>query len=147
LMDIWRAVAAVGLALWLGGGIGTLLSTRAVFKHARGQPLAGQIAADALRSLAWLIWVSVVLVLAAGPPGLRGAPSLLSGCATGLFLVGELAIKPMIRELRAAAGGSAESLGADDPRRKQFGKLHGVSMLLLLGQLACALAALVLLTL
>jgi hypothetical protein len=146
-MEISRALGAVGLGLWLGGGVGTALSTRAIFKHARGQPLAGQIAADALRSLAWLTWLSVVLVLAADALGMRGAPSWLSGCSTGLFLVGELAIKPMIRELRAAAGGSAESLGADDPRRKQFGKLHGISMLLLVGQLACALAALVLLTL
>jgi hypothetical protein len=139
-----RALALLGAALWLGGGVGTLLSTRAAFRHAGGTPVAGQIAADALRSLARLTWASLALLALAAALGAR-APlyAWLPGAA--LFLAGELGVKPALRKMRQDAGGSIEHLPAGDARRKQFGALHGVSMLLLLGQLLCAAATLLVL--
>ena len=53
-----------------------------------------------------------------------------------------LAVRPAIRRLRDQLGGSVEKVATDDPRRKRFGALHGISMLLLLLQLACAATAL-----
>jgi hypothetical protein len=136
-----RSLALLGAALWLGGGVGTLLSTRAAFRHAGGTPVAGQIAADALRSLSRLVWASLALLALAAALGAR-APMYgwLPGAA--LFLAGELGVKPALQRMRRDASGSIETLAKDDPRRKRFGALHGVSMLLLLGQLLCAAFAL-----
>ncbi len=136
------ALATLGFAQWLGGGIGTLLSTRAVFRHASGTPLAGQIAAEALRSLARLIWVSTLLLAGAAALGMRGRPLSAWLCALALFAAGELVVTPTLRRMREAMGGSTENVPKEDPRRKRFGALHGVSMLLLLGQLVCAAAGL-----
>jgi hypothetical protein len=141
-----RALAELGLALWLGGGVGTLQSTRAVFRHLKGQPMAGTIAADALAALSRLTWISIALVAAGfwlAEPGAARWPAL--GAAL-LHFASDLFVRPTLRRMRAELGGSIEHAAPDDPRRKRFGALHGVSMLLLLGQLVGAAASLILLS-
>ena len=45
-----------------------------------------------------------------------------------------------IRTIRASSAVSISELDRSDPVRKRFGMLHGVSMLLLVGQAVCAVA-------
>ena len=140
-----RALATLGLGLWLGSGIGITLGTRIAFKLAGGTPLAGQIAAESLSTLSKVTWAAIALIAAAALLGVRGAwlwPVLGAALA---FLVSQLAVTPVLRRMRQAAGGSMENLSKDDPQRRRFGMLHGVSMLLLLAQLAGAATATVLL--
>jgi hypothetical protein len=138
-----RALAALGLALWLGGGLGVMLSTRAVFRNLRGQPLAGTIAAEMLRGLAALTALALVLLVLATALGLRGFAVAAWIAGALVFGASELIVKRALHRMREEMGGSTEKVPAGDPRRKRFGALHGVSMLLLLVQLACAAAALV----
>ena len=142
-MSVARALAALGLALWLGGGLGVMLSTRAVFRNLRGQPLAGRIAAEMLRGLSALTAIALVLLALATILGLRGFPVAAWIAGSLVFGASELLVKRALHALRDEMGGSTENVPAGDPRRKRFGALHGVSMLLLLVQLVCAAAALV----
>jgi hypothetical protein len=48
-----------------------------------------------------------------------------------------------VRRIRRELGGSVGSLDPADPRRRRFGALHGLSMLLLFGQVALGTVGLV----
>ena len=51
---------------------------------------------------------------------------MIVGCAIAQFF-----IAPRIETVRAAIGGAVDALDATDPRRVQFGRLHGISVLLM----------------
>jgi hypothetical protein len=62
----------------------------------------------------------------------------------GACLVAQFVIAPRIHRLRAAMGPNIEALAKDDPRRAEFGKLHGISVAFMGAGLLAAGAALVL---
>jgi hypothetical protein len=134
-------VQSLAFAVWLGGGLAVLSSTRAVFARLPTRREAGDVSGAILErfssqqvAAAALFGISVLL---GGPNA-----STYFGAGATLLLLVSLPVDQKIRKLRAELGGSTEGLAADDPRRKQFGALHGVSVLLLLGQIVCAGVAL-----
>jgi hypothetical protein len=141
-------VAAALLAAWIGAAAlvaavvapaaFAVLPTRALAGAMVGRVLpvifiGGIVAAAAAALLGWNA--------APAFPRLRLALPLLAAlaCAVAHFGVG-----PRIAGLRAEMGPSIEALPTSDPRRAQFGRLHGVSVAFMgLGMLAAG-AALVL---
>jgi hypothetical protein len=137
LVPLGRAFLGLGLALWLGGGLAALRSTRAIFALAPSRREGGVYSGAVLGSLrAWQA-AGVALVTVGAVLGVRGAGLKLGILAAAGFLA-SLPVDAAVRELRSRIGGSTDGLAQDDPRRKRWGRLHGASVLLLLAQ---ALAA------
>jgi hypothetical protein len=137
------ALRSLALAVWFGGGIATILATSAVFARAESRKLAGDLAGaillrtNLLRSIAALVFASAVLLGASGPATWLGA-----GCL--LLQVAAIPIDAATRKIRRELGGNVDALAAEDPRRRRFGALHGLAMLLLLLQVLLGASALVL---
>ncbi len=137
------ALRSLALAVWFGGGIATMLATSAVFARAESRKLAGDLAGaillrtNLLRSIAALVFAVAVLLGASGPATWLGA-----GCL--LLQVAAIPIDAATRKIRRELGGNVDALAAEDPRRRRFGALHGLAMLLLLLQALLGASALVL---
>ena len=131
----------LGLALWFGGGLAVLFGTRALFRAAGSRKQGGQFSGALLQSFLWLRLVALFAVCGAVllGPHQSGAAVLL-----GLLFAAGALVDARLRKLRDALGGSTEGLDAKDPRRKQFGALHGASVLILIGQILVAGGALLL---
>lgn len=129
------------LAVWLGGGLCVLLGTRSIFQVAQTRALGGLFSGAVLASFSRLRWAAVALTVV-GWLLLGTTPALWAATAAVLTIV-QAPLDANIRALRARLGGSTEALASDDPLRKRWGALHGASVLLLLGQIACAAAGLV----
>ena len=141
-------VAAVCLAAWIGAAAlvaavvapaaFAVLPTRALAGALVGRVLpvifvSGIVATGAAAFLGWNA--------AASFPRLRLALPLLAALACA---VAQFGVAPRIARLRAEMGPSIEALPPADPRRAQFGRLHGVSVAIMgIGMLAAG-AALVL---
>jgi len=149
------------LAIWFGGGLAVLLSTRAIFgaaaTRAQGGLFSGAALASFLRlrwvavaltAIPWLIGLGALLVYEANePPEWKSsrfsvdAYAILAAAAAVLTAI-QASLDRRIRSLREQLGGSTEGLAPEDPRRKRWGALHGASVLLLLAQIGCGAAGL-----
>ncbi|HEX9575877.1 MAG TPA: hypothetical protein VF994_17405 [Myxococcales bacterium] len=135
------ALRSLALAVWFGGGIATVLATSAVFAKAETRKVAGDFAgailrrANLLRGVAALTFGLAVLLGAAGIATWLGA-----GCL--LLQVAAIPVDAATRRFRRALGGNVDALAPEDPRRRRFGALHGLAMLLLLLQVLLSAAAL-----
>jgi hypothetical protein len=140
--------AAALLAAWIGAAalVATVVAP-AAFAVLPTRALAGALVGRVLP----VIFVGGMLAgLGAAALGWQAAPTMprarlvlpllaALACAAAQFGVG-----PRIQRLRAEMGPSIEALPTDDPRRAQFGRLHGVSVAFMgVGMLAAG-AALVL---
>ena len=131
------ALRALALSVWFGGGIATMLATAAVFARAESRKLAGDFAGAILRRTNLLRDAAVIVFVIAALLGARGA----STWCGGVCVILQLAVIPVdaaTRHVRRELGGSIDALPADDPRRRRFGALHGIAMLLLLLQIVAA---------
>jgi hypothetical protein len=130
-----RLIAATALlALWLGAALLTaavvapaafaVLPTRALAGALVGRVLpvifVGGLAAGA---------TAAFLGGAAGPFG-RGRLTLAVATAA-LCAVAQFGVTPRLQSLRAELGPDVEAVARTDPRRQAFGRLHGVSVLLM----------------
>ncbi len=137
------AIRALALAVWFGGGIATLLATSALFARAGSRKLAGDLAGailartNAMRSVAALVFGLAALLGAGGIATWLGGACLLIQAAA-------IPVDAAARKVRRELGGDVDALQPDDPRRRRFGALHGLSMLLLLLQVLLSAAALIL---
>jgi hypothetical protein len=131
------ALRGLSLAIWFGGGIATMLATSAVFARAESRRIAGDFAGAILRRTNFLREAAVVVFVVAVLLGARGA-STWSGAGCVLLQLAAIPVDAATRKLRRELGGSVEALTADDARRRRFGALHGVAMLLLLLQIVAA---------
>lgn len=130
--------------LWLGAAL--LLSAvvaPAAFAVLPSRALAGALVGRVLPVLFWS-GAAVGAVLAFAASGWRRAAALLIvASAAGA----ELVVAPRIARAREALGPVLEAVPADHPDRVAFGRLHGISVLLLgvamLGAAAIAVGALV----
>jgi hypothetical protein len=124
-------IAIVLLAMWLGAA----LLVAAVVAPAAFNVLPSRTLAGALvgRVLPVVFWAGVIVGIAAaalahltrsGRPGLVGGVVAVIAC-----LVAQLLISPRIERIRSAIGGPIDSLAITDPRRMEFGRLHGLSVL------------------
>ena len=137
-----RFVGLFALALWVGGGVAiTFLVAPVAFERLPTRAKAGELVGGVLRRFDRLVLLCVVLagasvahrcVTATSPAAMLQAA--LVALMAGLALLSQTAITPAIARLRAAMG-DVDAVPKEDPRRREFGKLHGVSILLLLAQL------------
>jgi hypothetical protein len=124
--------AASALALWIGGAALTAaVVAPAAFAVLPTRALAGALVGRVLPVIfvAGALIGAIVAVLAwsdAGPFA-RVRASLAAAIAVAC-LIAQFVIGPRIARLRADMGPSIEALAPTDPRRAEFGKLHGFSV-------------------
>lgn len=137
------AVRALALAIWFGGGIATVLATSAVFARAESRKVAGDLAGAILRRTNLLRGVAAIVFALAVLLGARGPATWLGvGC---LVLQGvAIPVDAATRRIRRELGGNVDAFAPEDPRRRRFGALHGVAMLLLVVQVVLGAGALAL---
>jgi Domain of unknown function (DUF4149) len=138
-------VELAALTLWLGASIlFAAVVAPALFTTLTNRTLAGDVVGRVLPVLLYGgILVSLLALTLESGAGYR----LLSWrCATaaltGVASIVALGIGWRIDRLRAAIGGPVDALAANDPRRVDFGRLHGLSVAALgVGLLAAAVLA------
>jgi hypothetical protein len=151
-----RYAAVLALVVWIGGlAVLGAVAAPAVFdvlgaSGAEGRALAGTVVGEALRRFdrtAYICSGVVLLSLAVravlGPRPRRFAIRV----AVLVLMIGAAAyagavIAPRIRAAQRAAGGAPSALPESDPRRVEFGRLHGMSFSLQLVPLVGGLALL-----
>jgi hypothetical protein len=133
VLRVALALRSVALAIWAAGGASTFLATSAIFARAENRKQAGDFAGAVLRRSLWFRLSAVALQIVAL---LLGAGGVANWFALGaaVLTAAESSVQQAVRRIRRELGGSVDALAADDPRRRRFAALHGISMLLLLGQ-------------
>ena len=142
------AISVVALSAWLGAALLTAaVVAPAAFAVLPTRSLAGALV---VRVLPVLFYGGAVVGLVAALLGRTSTPStprLVAGAImTVACLAAQLLVAPRIERVRSAAGRPIDELAAGDPRRSAFGRLHGMSVLLL-GVAAMAGGAALVLTL
>lgn len=120
-------------ALWLGSAFFLMLAASAAFRAAPNSTVAADVVGAMLNR--WH-YIALAAPLALFALELRNARKIV---LVVLFLAIVLAaaqafVDLRIRTIRASSPIPMSELAKDDPVRRQFGALHGVSMLLLLLQ-------------
>jgi hypothetical protein len=133
-MNRLPALEVVLLSAWLGAAIIVAAAVApAAFRVLPSRTLAGALVGQVLP----VIFISGIVIgaVAVGIESRIGARfsrvsvaapfiALLAGCIVAQFVIG-----PRIEAVRATIDGAVETLAASDPRRVQFGRLHGFSVL------------------
>ena len=140
--------AAALLAAWIGAAaLVAAVVAPAAFSVLPTRALAGALVG---RVLPVIFWTGLLAGLGAAALGWHAVPAfararLVLPLLTALACaVAQFGIAPRIQRLRADMGPSIEALPTDDPRRAQFGRLHGISVAFMGAGLLAAGAALVL---
>jgi uncharacterized membrane protein len=141
-MVVLRYVALLALVVWVGGlvALGAIAApatfdVMAARQVADGRLLAGAVFGEVLRRFflvscgaGFVLLASLTLRRVLGPKprhfGVRAAILLLMLAAT---LYAGIAVAGRIAQLQASIGASPSSLPEGDPRRVEFGRLHGLS--------------------
>lgn len=126
----------LALALWIGGHVffSFLMGPRVFAAFSR--PEAGRIVAAIFPVYFAVGYVCGAIVLAVSVWQHRQAwlggwvAPVLAGAALALTLTGGLWLQPKLHDLRTQIYAGAEPLPAGHPVRKDFGKWHGVSLLI-----------------
>ena len=142
-----RYVYALALVIWLGGMIAVgLIAAPAIFQAlAAHDPTGGRVAAGAAfgeilrRFHSWSYAAAIVMLATLGAMaalGLRPAAFQLRlaiiATMLAIALFSGVWVTGRIERLQAEIGGPVQSLPANDPRRTEFGRLHGLSTGLML---------------
>jgi hypothetical protein len=140
-----RFASLFALALWVGGGAAIgFLAAPVIFERAGSRKLAGELVGHILRRFDTyalvagpIALVSVFVEMAATVGAERTLMLRLALVAAmiGLLLYSRFALTPEIQRLRAEMGDELDRLLREDPRRMAFGRLHGFSVLCLMGEL------------
>ena len=142
------AISVVALSAWLGAAIlVAAVVAPAAFAVLPTRSLAGALVG---RVLPVLFYSGAVVGVVAALLGRTTTPSMARLAAgvimTATCLAAQLLVAPKIDRVRADAGRPIDELAVGDPRRTAFGRLHGLSVLLL-GVAAMAGGAALVLTL
>lgn len=142
------ALTVVALSAWLGAAVlVAAVVAPAAFAVLPSRALAGALVG---RVLPVLFYAGAVVGLLVTLLGRATSPSLgrvIAGVVmAATCLAAQLVVAPRIERVRSEAGKPIDELAVGDPRRSAFGRLHGVSVLLL-GAAAIAGGAALVLTL
>jgi len=150
MMGLLRYLHRLLLGVW----IGALLCFGAVLAPALFQALTpGQAGAvvhlifprlDAFTVAAGFVLLGLGVAAEGAPKGRARWRVGLLGAMTVLALASAFAVTPRMAVLRSQAGGNISDLPREDPIRREFGRLHGVSSVLMLGEVLLGLAVLAL---
>jgi len=142
------AISSIGLlAAWLGASLlVAAVVAPAAFAVLPTRTLAGALVGRVLPVIFWSgMTLGVLVALLAGRVGLGKfgvASSVVLAAASG---VAQIVVTPRIEALRVSIGGAVDALDVTDPRRMAFGRLHGISVLLMgIGMVAAAVALIML---
>ena len=140
--------ALMMLSLWLGAAIlVAAVVAPAAFAVLPTRTLAGALVGRVLLALFWagmLVGVAgVAIARATGVGMIAMAGSLITFLACA---IAQLVISPRIERIRAAIDGPVDGLPLTDPRRMEFGRLHGMSVLTMGIAAVGAVVALIVLT-
>jgi len=137
-----RAALSLLLAAWLGASLlfATVVAP-AAFRVLPSRTLAGSLAGAVLPVLFWTgAAAGAVAFLVLRQRAARRWALGVALALTAASLGAELVVGRAIVRVRAEIGPNLEAVSADDPRRIAFGRLHGVSVLLLgIGMLSAGL--------
>lgn len=141
-------IAGALLALWLGAAALTAaVVAPAAFAVLPTRALAGALVGRVLPVVfvgGLVVGVAGAALASSGGGAFGRARVWLPAACALLCAVAQFGITPRIQTLRAAMGPDIEALAKDDPRRAEFGRLHGVSVLFMGAAGLAAGAALVL---
>lgn len=144
-MVLLRYLYVVALVLWVGGLVsaGALVAPSVfgvlqAWNPVEGRVLAGQVFGEVLIRLTWLSYVMAgVMFITLTLHRLLGARPLKYGIRVGIMLVMLVMmmamgfyIIPAVNEIQAGVSGPVSALAADDARRVEFDRLHGLSNIL-----------------
>ena len=144
-MVLLRYLYVVALVLWVGGLVsaGALVAPSVfgvlqAWNASEGRMLAGQVFGDVLLRLTWLSYaMAVVMFLTLTLHRLLGARPLKYGLRVGIMTVMLLLMMaiglytlPGVNAIQAQVTGPVSQLGAADPLRLEFERLHGLSNIL-----------------
>jgi hypothetical protein len=156
-MAVLRVASLVVLALWMGGlavlgfvAAPAIFATLEAADPAGGRALAGRVFGDILRAFQPWIWglgfaaFSLLVVRSLVGPRPHKVALRLGAIVLMLALTGAGAfyVTPRIDALRNSTPQPIASLADDDPRKSEFGRLHGLSSVLMLMTLAAGVGLL-----
>ena len=151
MTTILRFLLIFTLGTWVGAGLFvTIVVGQAAFRLLPTPDLAGAVVGYTLTRLHLMGLVAgIVFLLATAALGsaanLARPAALLVVLMIALTAASEFGVTPRmaaLREQMVAAHGSIAATSHEDPARRSFGKLHGVSASLELATLVAGLAAL-----
>lgn len=152
-----RYLQILALAVWLGGIVALgAVAAPATFQvlqardPAQGRTLAGAVFGDILRRFhpitygcAGIVLLALFLRAVLGPrPIAFGIRAAIVVVMLAVSLYSGIWLTQQIERLQAEIGGPVNALPEGDPRRAQFGRLHGLSTVLMTINLAGVLALL-----
>ncbi len=143
---VLRYVHALALVVWLGGMlvIGAVVAPSAFDilpqQQIAGRLLAGALVGDVLHrfqlvayAAAAVLFVSLVAMKLIGPrPASFGLRAAIIGAMLMIAVFSGVWVTGRINRVQQEIGAPASSLPVDDPRRVEFGRLHGLSTTLML---------------
>ena len=140
-----RFVSLFTVALWVGGGaVLTFVVAPVVFGQSSSRKVAGDLVGSILRRFdRYVLAAGPIALLAAvaevaGTPGAGRTLTLklaLVAAMWGLALYSRFALTPEIRRVRQELGDDLDRVPPEDPKRRMFGRLHGLSVLCLMGEI------------
>ena len=146
-MSFLRFAALLLLGVWIGGlvtlgGIAApgIFSVLEGLDPAAGRDTAGRVFGavfDQFQRFSWVLGAILVLLLIArrilGPPPRRFNLRVAAvAVMLAISLITSFVVAPRIGEIRDGTPGGFAALSAEDPRRVEFGRLHGMSSGLML---------------
>jgi uncharacterized membrane protein len=156
-MLVARYLYVLSLVVWLGGMVALgMIAAPATFgvlearEGAGGRATAGAVFGETLRRFHLMSYVAGALMLAGltvialmGPrPRAFGLRMGIVAGMLALSLYSGVVLSGRIQRLQAEVGAPMGSLPENDPRRAQFGRLHGLATVLMLINVAGGLVLL-----
>jgi uncharacterized membrane protein len=140
-----RFASLFTIALWVGGGaVISFIVAPTLFERAGSRKLAGEMVGGILKRFDRYVFVAgpiaifAILLERAATVGAARTLTLKLALVTamlGLALYSRLVVSPELRQLRERLGDGVDVLPREDPGRRAFGRLHGLSVLCLLGEI------------
>ena len=128
-------------AIWLGSGLFLILAAQAAFKTAASPTAAAAFVGALLGRWHYIALAAPIALLVLEWKRARSAVLVIIFAGV-LFAALQVLVDLRIRSIRANSPVPISELSRQDPVRRQFGMLHGVSTILLLAQIVAAGAAL-----
>src|SRR5258706_7025564 len=133
------AITRLIQALWLGSGVFLMLSASAAFRAASNPTDAANVVGAILTRWHYIALLAPLLLMFL--EWRRSRPVMLVILFVAVLLASfQALLDTRIRMIRGSSLVPISSLPSDDPVRRQFGMLHGMSSLLLIGQVIAAAA-------
>lgn len=140
-----QTVRMILLSVWFGGGVFlAAVGTPAAFAGSPDRTTAGTIAGLMLSRWHYVSLLAPAILLGLEwRDGLRRNLRMLLLAAAIVGAAAQVGVDMKLRAIRNSQPGGMSLLAPDDPTRRLFGALHGVSALLFGVQLLCGLGVLV----